>query len=85
MRITEVKVPEMGEFEDVEVVEIICKVGEKVSEEDPIISVESDKASLEIPSPASGVVREIKLCVGDKISAGNIIFCLLYTSDAADE
>jgi dihydrolipoamide dehydrogenase len=73
MSLTEIKVPDIGDFEDVEVIEIICKIGDTVVVEDPLISVESDKATMEVPSPTAGVIREIKLKVGDKISAGSLI------------
>ena len=73
MNFTEVKVPDIGDFQDVEIIEIICKIGETVVTEDPLISVESDKATMEIPSPSAGIVREIKVKVGDKVSAGTLI------------
>ncbi len=73
MNFTEVKVPDIGDFQDVEIIEIICKIGDTVVAEDPLISVESDKATMEIPSPSAGIVREIKVKVGDKVSAGTLI------------
>ena len=73
MILTEIKVPDIGDFQDVEVIEVICKIGEKVVAEDPLISVESDKATMEIPSPTAGVVRKIRIKVGDKISEGSLI------------
>ena len=73
MILTEIKVPDIGDFQDVEVIEIICKIGDKVVAEDPLISVESDKATMEIPSPTAGVVRKIRIKVGDKISEGSLI------------
>ena len=73
MILTEIKVPDIGDFQDVEVIEIICKIGDKVVAEDPLISVESDKATMEVPSPTAGVVRKIKIKVGDKISEGSLI------------
>ena len=73
MNFTEVKVPDIGDFQDVEIIEIICKIGDTVVAEDPLISVESDKATMEVPSPSAGIVREIKVKVGDKVSAGTLI------------
>ena len=73
MILTEIKVPDIGDFQDVEVIEIICKIGDKVVAEDPLISVESDKATMEVPSPTAGVVRKIRIKVGDKISEGSLI------------
>ena len=73
MILTEIKVPDIGDFQDVEVIEIICKIGDKVVAEDPLISVESDKATMEVPSPTAGVVRKIKIKVGDKVSEGSLI------------
>ena len=73
MILTAIKVPDIGDFQDVEVIEVICKIGEKVVAEDPLISVESDKATMEIPSPTAGVVRKIRIKVGDKISEGSLI------------
>ncbi|MEC8981454.1 MAG: dihydrolipoyl dehydrogenase [SAR324 cluster bacterium] len=73
MNFTEIKVPDIGDFQDVEIIEIICKIGDTVVAEDPLISVESDKATMEIPSPSAGIVREIKVKVGEKVSAGTLI------------
>jgi len=73
MSFTAIKVPDIGDFQDVEIIEIICKIGDTVVAEDPLISVESDKATMEVPSPTAGIVREIKVKVGDKVSAGTLI------------
>ena len=61
----DVKVPDIGDFSDVPVVTILVSVGDVVSEEDPLIEVESDKATMEVPSPAAGTVKEIKVSEGD--------------------
>ena len=58
MNFTEIKVPDIGDFQDVEIIEIISKIGDTVVAEDPLISVESDKATMEVPSPSAGIVRE---------------------------
>ena len=61
MSLIDVKVPDIGEFQDVEVIEVICKVGETVAAEDPLISMESDKATMDVPSPVAGEICEIKV------------------------
>jgi pyruvate dehydrogenase E2 component (dihydrolipoamide acetyltransferase) len=71
-----VPVPDIGDFKEVEVIEILVKAGDTVAKEQSLITLESDKATMEIPSPASGVVRDIKLKVGDKISKGAAILVL---------
>ena len=77
----EVKVPDIGDFSDVPVVTILVSVGDVVSEEDPLIEVESDKATMEVPSPAAGKVAEIKVAEGDPVSEGTLI--VILEGDAA--
>ncbi len=72
----DVKVPDIGDFSDVPVVSILVSVGDVVSEEDPLIEVESDKATMEVPSPAAGKVAEIKVSEGDPVSEGTLIVVL---------
>src|SRR3974390_2307567 len=72
----EVRVPDIGDFKDVPIIEIQVKPGERVAQEDPLITLESDKASMEVPSPAAGIVREVNVKVGDKVSEGNLILTL---------
>ena len=72
----EVKVPDIGDFKDVPVVEILVAAGARVEKEDPLISLESDKATIEVPAPASGTVKSIELKVGDKVSEGSLILLL---------
>jgi pyruvate dehydrogenase E2 component (dihydrolipoamide acetyltransferase) len=69
----DVLVPDIGDFKDVEVIEVLVKPGEAVAQEQSLITLESDKATMEIPSPAAGVVKEIALKVGDKVSQGTLI------------
>lgn len=69
----EIKVPDIGDFADVPVISILVKVGDTVALEDPLIELESDKATLEVPSPAAGVVKEIRVAEGDKVSMGTVI------------
>ena len=72
----EVRVPDIGDFKDVPIIEVAVKGGDKVKPEDPLITLESDKASMEVPSPASGTVKEMKVSIGDKVSAGSLILTL---------
>jgi dihydrolipoamide dehydrogenase len=72
----EVKVPDIGDFKDVAVIEILVKPGDRVEAESSLITLESDKATMDIPSPAAGVVREIKVKIGDKVSQGAPILSL---------
>ena len=71
MTTIEVKVPDIGDFEEVEVIEVLVKPGDRVAVEQSLITVESDKASMEIPSSAAGVVRALKVKLGDKVSEGS--------------
>jgi pyruvate dehydrogenase E2 component (dihydrolipoamide acetyltransferase) len=79
--LAEVRIPDIGDFKDVPVIEIFIKVGDRVKAEDPLVALESDKATMEVPSPLSGVVRELKAQIGDKVSEGAIIL-VLATDDA---
>ncbi|MGY3439415.1 MULTISPECIES: dihydrolipoyllysine-residue acetyltransferase [unclassified Marinovum] len=72
----EVTVPDIGDFNDVPVVSILVAVGDTVAEEDPLLELESDKATMEVPSPAAGVVKEIKVAEGDNVSEGTLIMVL---------
>lgn len=79
--LAEVRIPDIGDFMDVPVIEIFVKVGDTVKAEDPLISLESDKATLDVPAPLGGVVKEIRVKIGDKVSAGSIVMALA-TGDA---
>ena len=79
----EVKVPDMGDFEDVEIIEVLVAVGDTVAEEDSLITVETDKATMEIPSSHSGTVKEVNVKVGDTISQGGLVVVLESTGAAA--
>lgn len=72
----EVKVPDIGDFDSVPVVSIMVEIGDTVAVEDPLIELESDKATMEVPSPAAGVVKEIKVAEGDNVSEGSLILVL---------
>ncbi len=73
MALVEVKVPDIGDFDEVGVIELLVKVGDRVKVEQSLVTVESDKASMEIPSSAAGVVKELKVAVGDKVSEGSLL------------
>src|SRR4051794_39658867 len=72
----EVAVPDIGDFKEVEVIEILVKPGDRVAKEQSLLSLESDKATMEIPSPSAGVVKEVRVKVGDKVSKGSSILSL---------
>ena len=76
MSIVEVKVPDIGDFKEVEVIELMVKVGDTIKVDQSLVTVESDKASMEIPSSAAGVIKEIKVKVGDKIAEGGLLLLL---------
>jgi dihydrolipoamide dehydrogenase len=81
MNSTEVKVPDIGDFKDVEVIEVLVKPGDAIAKEQSLITLESDKATMEIPSPAAGKVAELKVKVGDKVSKGSPILMLEATAE----
>jgi pyruvate dehydrogenase E2 component (dihydrolipoamide acetyltransferase) len=72
----EVRVPDIGDFKDVTVIEIMVKAGDSVKQEQSLITVESDKASMEIPSSAAGVIKELKVKLGDKVNMGDLLAIL---------
>jgi len=72
-RTEDIQVPDIGGATDVEVIEILVKVGDKVSQEDPLITLEGDKATMEVPSPAAGTVKQVLVKVGDKVSEGSAV------------
>ena len=80
MAIQDILVPDIGNFDSVDVIEVLVKAGDSVAKEDSLITVESDKASMDIPSPFSGVVKEVKMKVGDKVAQGSLII----TMDVSD-
>ncbi|MBT9492504.1 MAG: 2-oxo acid dehydrogenase subunit E2, partial [Paucibacter sp.] len=83
MALVEVKVPDIGDVKDVAVIELMVKVGDTVALEQSLITVESDKASMEIPSSAAGVVKEIKIAIGDKVNEGSLVLLLETAGEAA--
>ncbi|WP_353156126.1 dihydrolipoyllysine-residue acetyltransferase [Herminiimonas fonticola] len=84
MSMVEVKVPDIGDFKEVEVIELLVKVGESIKVDQSLITVESDKASMEIPSSHAGIVKEIKIKLGDKVAEGSLLLMIeASASDAA--
>ncbi len=83
MSAVEVLVPDIGDFKDVEVIEVLVKPGDTVAKDQSLITVESDKASMEIPSSAAGVVKELRVKLGDKVSKGSALLSLEESSAAA--
>ena len=82
----EVVVPDIGNFDSVDVIEILVKAGDTIAKDDSLVTVESDKASMDIPAPFGGVVKEVKLKVGDKIAQGNLILMLeMQVLEAGDK
>src|SRR5437762_13463747 len=82
MALVEVKVPDIGDFKDVEIIELLVKPGDTVKAEQSLITVESDKASMEIPSSHAGVVKEVKVKVGDKVAKGTPLAIVEATGGA---
>jgi pyruvate dehydrogenase E2 component (dihydrolipoamide acetyltransferase) len=76
MSVVEVKVPDIGDFKDVPVIEVLVRPGDRVERESPLVTLESDKATMEVPSPAAGVVKELRVKVGDKVSEGSSVLTL---------
>jgi pyruvate dehydrogenase E2 component (dihydrolipoamide acetyltransferase) len=83
MALVEVKVPDIGDFDEVAVIELLVKVGDTVKAEQSLITVESDKASMEIPSSTAGVVKELKVKLGDKVSEGSVVLVVEAAGEAA--
>ena len=78
-------IPDIGDFENVEVIELLVKEGQEIQKNDPIITIESDKSSVEIPSTFSGKIETIKVKVGDKVSKGDLILDISTSNKASIE
>src|SRR5206468_6929111 len=76
MSALEVKVPDIGDFKDVPVIEVLVKPGDRVAPEDSLVTLESEKATMDVPAPSAGVVRDLKVKVGDKVSEGTMLLTL---------
>ena len=83
MALVEVKVPDIGDFDEVAVIELLVKVGDTVKAEQSLITVESDKASMEIPSSTAGVVKALKVALGDKVKEGSVVLVVEAAGAAA--
>ncbi len=83
MALVEVKVPDIGDFDEVAVIELLVKVGDTVRAEQSLITVESDKASMEIPSSTAGVVKELRVKLGDKVKQGSVVLMVEAAGDVA--
>ncbi|HVG04301.1 MAG TPA: biotin/lipoyl-containing protein, partial [Burkholderiaceae bacterium] len=74
--VVEVKVPDIGDFSNIPVIEVLVKPGDAIAKEDTLVTLESDKATMDVPSPLAGVVRDLKIKVGDKVSQGSLLLTL---------
>jgi dihydrolipoamide dehydrogenase len=81
--VSEVRVPDIGDFDDVPVIEILVAVGDEVAVEDPLVTLESDKATMDVPAPSAGVVKDLSVSVGDRVSKGSLILTLDGAGDGA--
>ena len=80
-----ISVPDIGDFKDVEVIEVLVKPGDQINKNDPIVTIESDKSSLEIPSPAAGEIKSLKVQIGDKVSEGTVLATIENGKLSADK
>ncbi len=83
MELIEIKVPDVGDFDEVEIIEVLIAEGDSVDVNQDIITLESDKAAMEIPSPTAGVIKELKVAVGDKVKEGDVIAIAEVSADAS--
>lgn len=83
-QLTEVLVPDIGNFDSVDVIEVLVKEGDIIAKEDPLITLESDKASMDIPAPVNGTVKEIKVKVGDKVAQDTLILLVEVQNETAE-
>src|SRR6266513_1329245 len=82
MSTIEVKVPDIGDFKDVPVIEVFVKPGDTVKAEDSLVTLESDKATMDVPAPAAGKVKELRVKVGDRVSEGSVVLTLEEEGEA---
>ena len=74
MATEEILIPDIGNFDSVDIIEILINVGDVVASDDPMLTVESDKASMDIPAPYGGTIKEIKMSIGDKVKEGSLMY-----------
>ena len=83
MAVIDIQVPDIGDFDEVGVIEVLVKVGDTIRAEQSLVTVESDKASMEIPSSHAGVVKELKVQLGDKVAEGSVLLSLEVAGEGA--
>src|SRR4029079_695709 len=83
--VAEVRVPDIGEFKEVPIIEVMVKAGDTIEAEQPLVPLESDKGSMEIPSPLGGVVQELKIKLGDRVSEGTVLLVLATNAAGASQ
>ena len=81
---TEILVPDIGDFDSVEIIEILLKAGDIINKNDPVVTLESDKSSVEVPSPYAGKISALKVKIGDKVSKGSVL-ALIDNNEAKEE
>src|ERR1700729_1661558 len=80
----EVTVPDIGGFKDVNVIDVLVKDGQQIEKETPLVTIETEKAAMDVPSPVAGKIAQVKLKTGDKVSEGSLILTLEPATDAAE-
>ena len=80
---SEVRVPDIGDFTDVPVIEIHVSAGDTVAVEDPLVTLESDKATMDVPAPEAGVIQQLQVTIGDRVSEGSVLMTLASDRDGA--
>src|SRR3954447_6291273 len=83
MATREIPVPDIGDFKNIPVIEIMVKPGDVVAKDTPLVTLESDKATVEVPSPQPGTIKELKVKIGDRVSQGSVILVLDVAEGAA--
>ena len=78
-----IEVPDIGDFDEVPVIEILVAVGDTVAVEDPLVTLESDKATMDVPAPSAGTVKEITVKIGDRVKQGSVLMTIDATDDDA--
>ena len=85
MATEEILIPDIGNFDSVDIIEVLISVGDTIALDDPLMTVESDKASMDIPAPKAGVIKEIKIKVGDKVKQGSLVALIESVATPAAE
>ncbi|WP_396333278.1 dihydrolipoyllysine-residue acetyltransferase [Burkholderia anthina] len=85
MRVTRIEVPDIGDYKNIPVIEVLVEVGQRVEQEQSLVTLESDKATMDVPSPTAGVIKELKVAVGDTVSEGALIVLLESDGERHDE